>query len=121
MDSTDKIDMKIGDKLVLGHNLNILASHINFIAKSKGFWETDRNVGEMLMLVVSELAEGLEAHRKDLKDDHLPERDGLEVELADAVIRILDTAYGLGYDIGGAVMDKLEYNQSRPYKHGKKY
>jgi NTP pyrophosphatase (non-canonical NTP hydrolase) len=35
------------------------------MAKEKGFWETERNVSELLMLIVSELAEALEALRKD--------------------------------------------------------
>jgi NTP pyrophosphatase (non-canonical NTP hydrolase) len=72
-----------------------------------------RNVGELLMLVVSELAEAMEGARRDLKDTHLPERTMLEVELADAVIRILDMAGGLGLDLGGAVEDKLAYNKER--------
>lgn len=63
---------------------------------------SQRNVGELLALIHSELSEGLEAHRKDLNDDKLPHRKGLEVELADALIRILDMAAGLGMDIGGA-------------------
>lgn len=49
-----------------------------------------RNWGEMCMLVVSELAEALEGHRKGLMDDKLPHRPMLEVELADALIRLLD-------------------------------
>ena len=50
----------------------------------------NRNMGEMLMLVVSELAECMEGERKNLMDDHLPKRKMAEVELADAVIRIGD-------------------------------
>jgi NTP pyrophosphatase (non-canonical NTP hydrolase) len=46
-------------------------------------------------------------------DDKLPHRKGLEVELADAMIRILDMAGGLGLDIGGALVEKLEYNSNR--------
>lgn len=72
-----------------------------------------RNVGEMLMLVVSELSEALEGHRRNCMDDHLPERPMLEVELADAVIRIMDMAEGLGLDLAGAWRDKLEYNIRR--------
>ncbi len=52
----------------------------------------DRNTGEMLMLVVSEIAECMEGERKDLMDDHLPHRKMAEVELADAIIRIADIA-----------------------------
>ena len=72
-----------------------------------------RNVGELLMLATSELAEALEGDRKNLMDDHLPHRKMIEVELADAIIRILDTAGGLGLDVGGAFEDKMAYNASR--------
>ena len=72
-----------------------------------------RNVGEMLMLAVSELAEAMEGHRKGLMDDHLPTRPMLEVELADAIIRIFDIAAGLKLDLGGAFASKMLYNLSR--------
>jgi hypothetical protein len=80
-----------------------------------------RNVGEMLMLAVSELGEGLEAYRKDLNDDHLPQYKGLEVEIADCIIRLMDTGYGLCLPVAEALVDKLVYNRSRPFKHGKKF
>ena len=73
----------------------------------------ERNVGELLMLAVSELAEGMEAHRKGLKDDKLPHRDGLEVELADCLIRIFDLVGGMNLDIGGAFVEKMEFNRTR--------
>ena len=66
-----------------------------------------------LALVHSEVSEGVEGYRKGKMDDHLPHRDMLEVELADAVIRILDLAGGFGMDIGGAIIEKLAYNQKR--------
>jgi NTP pyrophosphatase (non-canonical NTP hydrolase) len=72
-----------------------------------------RNVGEMLMLTVSELAEALEGHRKGLMDDKLPHRQMLEVELADALIRLLDIAGGLGLDLGGAYVEKMQFNAER--------
>ena len=71
------------------------------------------NVGEKLMLIVTEVGEGMEGHRKLMMDDHLPTRTMLEVELADAVIRILDLAGGLGLDIGGAIAEKLLFNGTR--------
>ena len=73
----------------------------------------DRNVGELLALVHSEISEALEGYRKGLMDDHLPDRPMVEVELADAVIRILDLAAYLRLDVAGAVVEKNRYNQTR--------
>jgi hypothetical protein len=72
-----------------------------------------RNMGELLCLVHSEISEAMEGHRKGLMDDHLPHRPMVEVELADALIRIFDLAGGYGYDLGGAVAEKLTYNAQR--------
>lgn len=72
-----------------------------------------KNVGELIALAHSELSEALEAHRKLQMDDKLPNRNGLEVELADCVIRIFDVAGGLGLDVAGAIAEKLSYNASR--------
>ena len=72
-----------------------------------------RNKGELLMLVVSEIAEAMEGARKDLMDDHLPHRKMEEVELADAVIRILDYAGAYNFDIQGALDEKMAYNKTR--------
>lgn len=89
-------------------------------ASRAGWWNdpktgkpVSRPVPEMLMLCVSELAEAMEADRKDLMDDKVPARKGLEVELADCVIRIFDMASGLGLDLPGAIVDKLAYNAER--------
>ena len=72
-----------------------------------------RNKGELLALIHSEVSEALEGERKDLMDDHLPHRKMAEVELADAVIRIMDYAAGFNYDLGGAIVEKMEYNSRR--------
>lgn len=72
-----------------------------------------RNVGELLALIHSEISEALEGHRKNLMDDKLPHRPMIEVELADAVIRIFDMAAGLGLDLGGAYAEKMAYNAVR--------
>ena len=72
-----------------------------------------RNVGEVLMLMVTELAEAMEGHRKNLMDTHLPHRPMMEVELADCIIRILDTAGAEGLDVAGALQEKFAYNQTR--------
>lgn len=72
-----------------------------------------RNVPEMLALIHSEISEGLEGYRKGLMDDKLPHRPMLEVEMADAVIRIMDLCGGMGYDLGGAIQEKLSFNAQR--------
>lgn len=71
------------------------------------------NRAEKLMLMVSEIAEAMEADRKDLMDDKIPSRKGIEVELADTLIRIFDSAGGLGLDVSGALVEKLEFNAKR--------
>lgn len=107
------------------------------VHKANKKWWTDlhtgepieRNVGEMLCLVHSEISEALEGHRKNLMDDKLPHRKMIEVELADAVIRIFDIAAGLGLDLGGAFVEKMQYNanredhkrENRLKENGKKY
>jgi len=73
----------------------------------------ERNMGEMLCLIHSEISEAMEGHRKSLMDDKLPHRTMLEVELADAVIRIADLAGNYELDIGGAIAEKLIYNAQR--------
>lgn len=93
-------------------------------SRSAGWWhdlhtgepiiERPHVVGEKLMLVVSEVAEAMEGHRKNLMDDKLPHRKMVEVELADAVIRIADLAGALGLDLGGAIAEKLAFNAVRP-------
>jgi len=70
-------------------------------------------IASKLALVHSEVSEALEGMRKGLMDDHLPHRTMFEVELADAIIRILDLAGACNLDIDGAVNAKLAYNKTR--------
>ena len=69
---------------------------------------------EKLTLIHSELSEALEGVRKDKMDDHLPHRKSVEVELADAVIRIFDLAGAMQLDLGAAIAEKMAYNAQRP-------
>ena len=93
-------------------SLNELCSFCHSIAKEKGFWEKERNIGEALMLIVTELAEAMEGYRHQ---DH----DNFREELADTFIRLFDLCGGLGIDIEAEIIKKAEKNKSRPYKHGK--
>jgi len=93
-------------------------------------WNTkELNHGETFMLMVSEIAEAMEGHRKDLMDSHIPTRKQVEVELADLLIRVFHYAGRTGLDLGGALNEKMEYNvwredhteKARNAPGGKKY
>jgi NTP pyrophosphatase (non-canonical NTP hydrolase) len=99
-----------------------MEAEVHHIAVTKGWWDSDRSDGEIIALIHSELSECLEACRKGYpKDKHLPHRINNEVELADAVIRIMDFAGAKGWDVCGALAEKVEYNRTRPFKHGKRF
>lgn len=73
----------------------------------------DRNKGELLCLIHSEISEAMEGERKNLMDDKLPHRRMAEVELVDALIRIFDYAGAFGYDLQGAFDEKMTFNAVR--------
>ena len=97
---------------IKGRSLNELAELCHSIAVEKGFWEQKRNIGEALMLIVTELAEAMEAHRH--QDDA-----NFNEELADTFIRLLDLCGELKIDIEEEIYQKSIRNKKRPYKHGK--
>jgi NTP pyrophosphatase (non-canonical NTP hydrolase) len=86
-----------------------------------GWWESPRPTGEVLMLMVTELAEAMEAHRDgNPESEKIPGFSKMEEELVDVIIRLLDFAGGTGLDIEGALSAKMAYNEGRPYRHGGK-
>lgn len=70
-------------------------------------------VAQKLCLSHSEVSEAMEGHRKGLADDKLPHRPMIEVEIADAFLRLADLAGALNLDLGGAIAEKLAYNATR--------
>lgn len=126
--------------------LTILSAAVSRTAHRHGWWSDRlgdyqaRNMGEMLMLMTSELAEALESHRRSEpvlwykhRDDHdkdwtqlrevdgeLGKPEGIAAELADCIIRILDTCQTLDIPIVQALLEKHAYNITRPYRHGGK-
>lgn len=95
----------------------------------KGWWENERPVGSLLMLVVTELAEAFEEYRDNhgvqevyFQEDHHGNMkpEGFPVELADTVIRIFDIAEAFGIDLESEIARKVEFNRMRPFKHGGK-
>ena len=98
-----------------------LSDEVNKCAVEKGWYEKDRSIAEAIALMHSELSEALEAARHDdPPSEKIPTYSQVEEELADAVIRIMDTAYHEDLDVGGALLAKIEYNWTRPHKHGGK-
>jgi len=91
------------------------------IAVEKGWHEKPINDVEAFCLMHSEISEALEAYRiGDPPDDKIDEFSGIEAELADLVIRVMDYSATKGFDVSGAIIAKMNYNKSRPYKHGGK-
>lgn len=131
--------------------INELAKQIHQNNVAKGFYEEEKNIGEMLALIHSEVSEALECDRKDKYcrlhdpfdragnttfddmenpgyDDITWEsffkqdvKDTFEDELADIIIRVLDLAAYKDIDIESHIKYKMRYNSMREYKHGKKY
>jgi len=129
--------------------INKLAEEIHNNAKRKGFYEDEKNIGEMLCLVHSEVSEALEADRKnrfssvdeitlkgladkdfgasynnddDFKNQfEISVKDTFEDELADVVIRVFDLCAFKGIDIESHIKAKMRFNSMREHKHGKKY
>lgn len=128
---------------VMTNTMNELRDKIYQNAKDKGFWDKERNMGESLMLVVTELAEALEVHRasghikeftegqklslEKMSDEEFAEtfsimvKDSFHDEMADVLIRVLDLCGGHNIDIDWHVKMKMRYNATRARLHGKNY
>tara|TARA_Y100000817_G_scaffold307161_1_gene293285 strand:- start:1262 stop:1609 length:348 start_codon:yes stop_codon:yes gene_type:complete len=113
------MDMTISGLMKESHNTSV----------SKGWWDdSNRNIGELLALVHSEVSEALEAYRitgaSGLNNIWLRDKDGkpegFTIELADTLIRIFDISAAYELDLENALKIKMEFNKSRPYRHGNK-
>lgn len=101
-------------------------------SKAKG-WRTEPkiNVGDFMSNLHGEVSELWEAYRESKLDKLCNKSEKMiengiepltcaEEELADIVIRALDTSEALGVDIGKAVNAKLQYNRTREHRNGGK-
>ena len=121
-------------------SLNELAKEAHQISVEHGWWDKGPNFGELVALMHSELSEALEEYRagrpmvwykcngtpcKDVQcntceiaDKTGKKPEGIAVELADCIIRILDWAGHEGVDLDTIIREKMDYNRTRPYRHG---
>jgi len=108
-------------------NIQELVEESNAIAKAKGWWKPAKTFGELIALIHSEASEALEFYRERLEPteivftgDEGKKPDGIPIELADIVIWVAALCGYYGIDLEAALRMKLDYNKTRPYRHGDK-
>tara|TARA_X000001036_G_C20315572_1_gene658255 strand:- start:27 stop:350 length:324 start_codon:yes stop_codon:yes gene_type:complete len=104
-------------------DINKLIEKSHDIAISKGWWDKEREIPELIALIHSELSEALEEYRVSENLDIRYEKnkpEGFVVELADVLIRIFDLSGKYKIDLKKALETKLKYNETREYRHGNK-
>ena len=104
--------------------INGLVKEVHENAVMHGWWDEDRTVGDIIALCHCELSEAMEEYRNGHKPNEIyyngNKPEGIPIELADVVIRIMDFCGQEGIDLDAAIKEKHEFNITRPYKHGGK-
>lgn len=101
-----------------------LQKQVHDTAVRHGWWEDQPSFPEVAALIHSEVSEAVEEYRKGMYTCKVYYEDGkpmgIPIEMADAVIRIMDYCEHAGIDLDYAICLKARYNQTRPYRHGGK-
>lgn len=122
--------------------LSDLAAKIAAVNEANGWYASERSFGDDIALLHSEVSEAYEEYRKghhpadryysgsggewprlpDEPETFEPHRkpEGVPSELADVLIRVLDTCRRYGIDIDAVLAEKLAHNATRGYRHGGK-
>ena len=104
-----------------GGQIAQMQTAIHKTAREKGWWDEPRQAPECIALMHSELSEALEGYRLgNPMSEKIAPFSQIEEELADVIIRILDYAEANSFEIEKALMAKMAYNETRPYRHGGK-
>lgn len=118
----DAMDIKEDEGKDFVQLFEIFACHVHANAIRKGFYEKPPSDIERIALMMEELGDAIKAIRaKEMpKDEHCPQHTRLEIKLADTVIRIMDYSAYRDLNVADALLDKIEANKHRPYKHDKR-
>ena len=131
---------------VTTENLTEFSKDIHQGNVKRGFYDDPKEIGTVLMLIVTELAEAMESYRsgnrlgseklaamewdsaldedfsrEDINQFKAVVKDTFEDEIADTIIRLFDLCGWMNIDIHKHIILKLKYNSTRPYKHGKAF
>ena len=124
LDNGETCDCRKRGKTIMT-GINEVAKQIHENAVDHGWWDEERGFPEVLVLIHSEVSEALEEYRNgrlptEVYTGNNGKPEGIPIELADVIIRVLDYCGYAGIDIDAAISQKHEYNRTRPYRHGGK-
>jgi hypothetical protein len=119
-------DASIGEDVALFHSeaSELLEDHRDGSAPTEVWYEIKTPAyhgnGAPMMVGGKQLTVAVRSPLSTTTEGHFIKPCGIPSELADIVIRVLHFSGKHGIDIEKAVVEKMAYNESRPYLHGGK-